>query len=120
MPTPTNTKKLTMILGDLLETLKNPYPALPLPEMGTELNTAICSLEKILNTSVEPHQPTVLIPAPTRAPTVATITTTITAPETAPITVTKNVIPAAPQLHHSLHSNQHQVNLQLLPLFQPQ
>ena len=87
MPTPTNTKKLTMILGDLLETLKNPHPTLPLPETGTELNTAIRSLENILNTSVEPHQPHALIPAPKRAPTDATTTAPITAPP-APNTIT--------------------------------
>ena len=92
MPTPTNTEKLAMILGDLLETLKNPHPLLPLPETGTDLNTAIRSLENILNTSVELHKPNAPIPAPEREPTVATVTEPITAP-TAPIPTTKTATP---------------------------
>ena len=82
-----------MILGDLLETLKNPHPTLPLPQTGTELNTAIHCLENILNTSVEPHQPHAPIPAPKQAPTVATTTARIPVPP-APITATKTETPA--------------------------
>ena len=86
-----------MILGDLLETFKNSHPTLPLPKMDMELNNAIRSLEKIRNTSVDPHQPNAPILAPMRALTVAPLTAPIPAQTIASIPATKPVTPTAIQ-----------------------
>lgn len=68
---------------------------LQLPETGKEINAAICSLEKIIITSVGPHQPNAPIQAPIRAPTVATTAAPIPAQTIALIPATKPVTPTA-------------------------
>ena len=44
MPTASSSDRITMILTDLLAVLKNPYPAVPFLQQGTELNKGIRSL----------------------------------------------------------------------------
>ena len=58
MPKTSNTEKLTMILTDLLDILRNLLPATPFLDAGTDLNEAIRNLENLLNLPTKPHQPT--------------------------------------------------------------
>ena len=88
IPKTSCTKKLTMILTDLLHILRKPQPATQFLAAGTEFNELILHLRKILKLPTKPHQDPIQL---------MNATPTATAPTTPPPTRTQ------PQPHHQHH-----------------